>query len=668
MTTLALAVLLLAQGAAPAKQISLWVARDIAPAQKVQIQLQTQNVRSVQIEARKITLQQWAAHEYDRKRPQGGTLVKSWSTGVAGPSDRPAAPGTSRYYSRQVNLPALPPGLYCLAASGEGASAYAVVNVTHLSIVSKQAQNGMLVWVTDVKTGTAKPGAVISTWRRPGKEGLGARTDRDGIARFDPGPAPVLVAARYGADLALQRSGFESSQGRLSVHVQTDRPIYRPGQTVRYKAILRAREGSGFRTLVGQVCQVYVLDPFGDPAEIRVLQTNAVGTLEGTYSIPRAGAPGSYAFEIRVGKQSGHGAFAVQEYRKPEFKVTVKPKQKRYLAGEAVEFEIDAQYYFGVPVQQASVRYTVRSSEIGGDSDFTDAMFFGADGNLYASDRYGDSPVVADDETHTDANGKATIRVPSKPGQPDSRFQIECSVTDVSRRQVSGSASVPVYGAQRRIQLASSLTMAPLGTLFPLQIQLRDLDGQPQPGTVRLTLVQPIWNEKTSKYDRKILTTTQVSVPKSGDAKINLPAAAQGLLYVLAEANDGSGRIARATFAMEVVGLKDKPEKVTRPTIRVKLDKRSYAPGETVNAFIDTNVAKRPILVTLEGAGLFWHRVLPPGRAHFLKIPLGVEHTPNVYLVASVWSDGQLVEHGPIVPVPDRIHRLQVSVIPDNHA
>lgn len=668
MTQLALALLLLAQGSPPQKQVSLWVARDIAPAQKVQIQLQTQNVRSVQMEARKITLQQWAAHEFDRKRPQGGALVKQWTTGVAGPNDRPPSPGASQYYSRQVNLPALPPGLYTLTASGEGASAFAVVNVTHLSILSKQAQNGMLVWVTDAKTGNPKAGAVVSTWRRPGTEGTGARTDREGIAQFDPGPTPVLVAARFGDDLALQRSGFQSSEGRLSVHVQTDRPIYRPGQTVQWKAIVRARQGSGFRTLPGEVCQIRVLDPFGDPAEMRVLKTNALGTLEGSYSIPRAGAPGSYGFEIRLGDQSGHGSFAVQEYRKPEFKVTVQPKQKRYLAGDMVEFEVDAQYYFGVPVQQGSVRYTVRRDDLGGGYDDNQPLFFGGDGNLYPSDRYGGSPVLANDEVHTDANGKALIRVPSQGGQPDAQFHIECSVTDVSRRVVSSSSSVPVYGAQRRIFLSSSLTLAPLGSLFPLQIELRDLDGRPQPGAVNLTLVQPVWNDKTSKYDQKILTTTRVGIGPTGGAKTQLPAAAEGVIYVLAEADDGTGRKARATFAMQIADPKTKAETNSNPTIRVKLDKRTYAPGDTVNAYVETNVAKRPILLTLEGAGLFWHRILPPGRGQFVKVPLGAQHTPNVYLVASVWSDGDLLQDGPLVPVPDLAHKLQVSVTPDKAA
>lgn len=668
MIGLAIAALLLTQGEAPQKQVSLWVARDLAPAQKIQIQLQSVNVRAVHLEARKLTMQQWVAHEFHETKPIGGALVKAWDTNIATQGSHPPTQGGNAYYSRQVNLPAMPAGLYVITAAGGGASAYAVVNVTHLSIVSKQGHNGLLVWVTDVKTGTAIKGAAVSVWRKPATETAGAKTDGQGIARFDPGATDGLVAVRYGGDLALQQSQFESSDGRLKVHVQTDRPIYRPGQTVHYKAILRAFKGAGYENLAGRVCQVEVVDPFGDPAEVHTLKTNSVGTLEGSYSIPRAGALGTYGFQVHLGDETGDGTFTVQEYRKPEFKVAVQAKKRRYLAGETVEFDLAAQYYFGVPVQQAEVSYTVRSTETG-DSDFTQQLFFGGDGNLYPSDRYGSSPVVANDVAHTDAEGKATISVPSKLGQPDILYQIECTVQDVSRRIVETSSSVPVFAAQRRIQLASSLSMAPVGSLFPLELKLRDLDGHPQPGTVKLTVTRPTWNDKTGKYEKKILTKTQVRVPAKGAATVNLPAAAEGTLYVLAEADDGSGRTARATFSIYVAGFKAKPERIDEPPfVTVKLDKRTYTPGDTLNAFIETNVAKRPILVTLEGTRLFWHTILPPGRGRFVKIPLGAEHTPNAYLVASVWADGDLEQEAALVPVPDVAHRLDVSVTPDKQS
>jgi len=48
--------------------------------------------------------------------------------------------------------------------------------------------------------------------------------------------------------------------------------------------------------------------------------------------------------------RSAGALFRVEEYKKPEFEVTVKPAKTQAHLGEKIKAKIEARYYFGAPV------------------------------------------------------------------------------------------------------------------------------------------------------------------------------------------------------------------------------------------------------------------------------------------------------------------------------
>ena len=72
------------------------------------------------------------------------------------------------------------------------------------------------------------------------------------------------------------------------------------------------------------------------------------------------------------GRQQHIGAaklFRLEEYKLPEFKVQVKTpeedgKKKTFRVGEKVEVDVQADYYFGGPVRNASVEVVVYQSPL----------------------------------------------------------------------------------------------------------------------------------------------------------------------------------------------------------------------------------------------------------------------------------------------------------------
>ena len=63
----------------------------------------------------------------------------------------------------------------------------------------------------------------------------------------------------------------------------------------------------------------------------------------------------------------GHGqeivtAFRVEEYKKPEYTVSILPEKTQVRTGETVKANVTARYYFGAPVMRAKVHYRVLRS------------------------------------------------------------------------------------------------------------------------------------------------------------------------------------------------------------------------------------------------------------------------------------------------------------------
>jgi outer membrane lipoprotein-sorting protein len=190
----------------------------------------------------------------------------------------------------------LPGGLYMLTVSTvEGEiQDQLLVAVTERLVTAKTANGQVTAWVTN-HAGVPIPGAEVRIYADNGGFIESGLTDADGIYQtwVFGGVEPAMVVAEIGDDITVTglsrdwRTGFYGYSGmfgfsrrnlgvstgpvRLLAHIHTDRPIYRPGQTVYFKGILRQDQDA----LIG------LLDE-GTPATVRLLDArdNVIDTLE----------------------------------------------------------------------------------------------------------------------------------------------------------------------------------------------------------------------------------------------------------------------------------------------------------------------------------------------------------------------------------------------------
>jgi hypothetical protein len=139
--------------------------------------------------------------------------------------------------------------------------------------------------------------------------------------------------------------------------ILTDRSIYRPGQTVYYKAILYDRFGYGdYRIVSGKRVDIRLRDVNNQVVAEKTLITNDFGSVDGYFAIPQGLLNGRMSIEC-VGASSV--GFRVEEYKRPTFDVVFEPLKGDFMLDKPVEVRAKATALAGYAIDEAEVRYRV---------------------------------------------------------------------------------------------------------------------------------------------------------------------------------------------------------------------------------------------------------------------------------------------------------------------
>ncbi len=334
---------------------------------------------------------QYELFQHDDWKAFTGKTAAQWSEKVA-------LNEANRANAGKTAAPLIEPGAYIVEARvGAGAEPSRVlVFLTDIAILHKNLTNKGLIYVVDARTGQPlahHPVRVIETWEiyDPVKKGNRFRvvstmlnTNQDGAIEYQ------RTKSRYNAGVNInaivtdghERMAFsffqnwqETDYGQPfengpRIYVITDRPVYRPGSTVKFRAWVRNRENGEYRSATaGQGVTIEIYDPKNSKMETLRPTTDESGSVSGEYKLDEKAPLGVYTIQVNgYGPQARYaygtsynagGLFRVEEYKKPEFVVKVTPSKTQARLGEKVTARIEAKYYFGAPVALGQVGYKV---------------------------------------------------------------------------------------------------------------------------------------------------------------------------------------------------------------------------------------------------------------------------------------------------------------------
>jgi hypothetical protein len=146
----------------------------------------------------------------------------------------------------------------------------------------------------------------------------------------------------------------ETTQQRIDIF--TDRVIYRPGQTVYFKAIAYEMDSKKQEVKAGKNIRFELMDANGKSISQLNLTTNEFGSASGNFVLPSGGLNGN--FQIRADNRHSVN-FLVEEYKRPTFEVTVKQPADEISFGEAVILKGEVKAFAGYTLPDTKIKYVI---------------------------------------------------------------------------------------------------------------------------------------------------------------------------------------------------------------------------------------------------------------------------------------------------------------------
>ncbi len=494
-----------------------------------------------------------------------------------------------------VTVPALPQGYYAAVATVGDTHRTTVFDVTTLGVVGNPLGATRLLYAVDLRTFARHAGP--TSYAVHLKDGVRiVHADKDGLAAFDVPSGeksePVVVASTAdGSSMVLTVNAWNDRSGDDDVGlVQTDRPIYRPGQTIELRAIVRRGSIGGYRIPTG-VRSVTVTASDGTIVFSHDVRIDAFGTVAASVRLPEKAAIGGYA--IRVGPTLSTDV-SILAYKKPEYEIAFAPDKPFVVGGDAATFTLTAKYFFGRPAAGLHLHYVARRQPHCWyfPGPFASSADYGRRGDCYAR------PVVAEGDFATDAQGMHRFSLPTKPVTGEDELSIEADGRDASGRTVQVSGSLRVVPAAFYLAISSDEWFAQAGKAAHLALSSRTYDEKPQPNAnVTLAIVGSHWDVKGSKYVEVSRETRSFSTGPDGKLAFDWTPKAGGSYSFEATSKDDRGNVAHGYFYMWVLDDGERSWFQPSDQPRVIAQKDAFAPGERPRVLITLPKPDRDVLV-----------------------------------------------------------------------
>lgn len=487
---------------------------------------------------------------------------------------------------------------------------------------------------------------------------------------------------------------YDQEYNQTKVFTITDRPVYRPTQPVKFKQWVRQAkyDQEDVSVYANQSMNIEIRNPKGDRVYEKSLTADAYGGIHDIFEIPSDATLGVYQIYNRT--YGSGGTFRVEEYKKPEFEVTVKAPKEPVMLGETITAEIKAAYYFGEPVKAGKVKYKILRYEhtaqwfpAGNWDWFYDPGYwwFAYDYAWYPGwNQWGcfrpwpwwvhrASPppeVVAENETDIPEDGILQVSIDTNlakemHGDTDHRYEISAEVTDLSRRTIAGKGQV--LAARRPFKVYAWVDRGhyrigePIGADFSAQT----LDNQPVQGKGVLTLFKVSYDNRMHPKE-EVVAKWNLDTDAQGRASQQLNASASGQYRLSYTVTDVKGHEIEGGYVFSVMGDSADRKNFRFDHIELVTDKREYGPGETVRLLINTDRENSTVALFIRPANGVY---LPPkivrirGKSIEEEIPITKKDMPNFFVEAFTVSDGRLFSatREIIVPPEKRILNLEVT-------
>ena len=604
-------------------------------------------------------------------------------------------------------LGTLPVGAYLMMVKAGDQKAYDLVLISDLALVNKTDRNTALFFSLNAKTGKPVPETKVSfvysyydaTGNTKWEMGRGT-TDSNGLLKselkantahnYNQQHTVFAVAGAKDQQAFVQGSYYQynyNNKGEWWLYAFSDRPAYRPNETVSFKGILRHPENGAFTNPAGMHVVARITDAQGNQVKEGHYTLNAYGAFDDTLTLDEKAVLGEYRLSVANEDNSQIATaqiFSLEEYKLPEFivKAHAEPKDDKaavstYRLGDTVNVSVDAQYYFGGPVANAQVEYLVYQQPYYHQYQPVHPY------NWYYQDMYpqnygygGYGQLLKTEKITTDKDGKAHFKIDTpKDSGTDLQYHVEVRVVDKSRREIHSTADIKVTKNAFFAWLEPKQNIYRPGDKAQVTIKTMTANDEPMSVEGKVSILRNTWREPVMQEGDKVampagyagqeVITKFVKTNDKGEAVFEFEPSENGY-YVVEFTGFDQGREVKGATNVYVCDTSANNIGYRYSGLQIIAEKDTYGVGDTLRAMVVSDQPESWVLFTTEADGIYDYQMLHlDGSVKLVEVPVKPNYTPNIFLNALSADHYQMKTNALQVIVPPAEKFLNVKISSD---
>ncbi|MBN1542884.1 Ig-like domain-containing protein [candidate division KSB1 bacterium] len=475
----------------------------------------------------------------------------------------------------------------------------------------------------------------------------------------------------------------------------TDRGLYRAGETVYLKGLLRRKKVDSWTIPVPQPIRLTVRDGRGDSFHVGPTPLSEWGAFDFEILLQKSAHLGAYWVAAETLAVQGDttswneflwSGFQVEAFRAAEFKVSARIEPADPVLGDSIHVDYLASYLFGAPMAGQPLSYRLMLTRgYFSPLQFSDFQFGPLDwGPIKMPEMT--SSVLLQGEGHLDESGHYQTRARLEMADCDYPLEllVSADVMSPTHQMIGTVERVPVHPAGFYVGLRQSEFFTFIDKPVLCSILAVDASGQRIPNrTVQVQLIRREWHSvrkagvagryqwlsKTidSVVDSTIVTTENREILQTFQPK------SPGLYFIRATARDERGNRTATDISFYVAGKDYVPwERSEDDRIELIADQSMYAPGDIAQILVKSPFESAEVLVTIEREGILSQETLTlQGSAPTIAVPIESDYLPNVFvsviLLKGRTADQMFSEEGEDVGRPAfKIGYVNLAVSPES--
>ena len=573
-----------------------------------------------------------------------------------------------------------------------------LMQLTDIGLAWKINKESAFLYAYSCHTGKPLPNVQLDVFGEDARAMQSARTNEAGVARLPRSADQRHLRASLGEDSVMvdfDRSIPTVSMWRFPVNTEwepelpnrrtallfTDRTLYRPGEEVHLKGIVRRIENnrSVFDSSGG--AQLVIRDSSSRILQERDLTLSKRGSFDHSFTLPGQ-TVGFFSFELswpeelaaaeemdgwhtrRAHRNSARFIhnISVQEFRRNAFE----SKAAFVESGSAdqLKLELRANYFQGQPVAGASVDWFYRSRAAGFyPASFRDYLFcdhrtydayywshyFG-----YGTESYRRSLGTSNGTATLDTDGFTAINFDLEeiPFPAPRNVTVTSEVLDQRNQTLSTDAGITVHSSDFYIGISRLDKLVRVGDEVSLKAVAVQSDGTTVTGDpieISVRIEREVHEQVKTRTEsgtvavrneRRLETVTEAlpftldpADAEGGGTPFPFKPGHSGKYILTFSGSDPQGRPIRTAITQRVYGSEEYPWAYENGMlIKLVPEKKRYRPGETARILVQTPI-EGTALVTMERDGVHRHLIRELTADNpVVEIPLAEDDAPNTFV------------------------------------